>query len=703
MKIAVCVALALLAAGWACVGQTSRPVLVSLAADYHCEALQRVVSGLVANGHSVVVAAGGDVVAAEDCLEGIAGQVSVIDHPQAPPSDYNGVVFIGFGWYEDEFLTRHLGLPQPAYTEVATTLVADAFDRGAALGGLGAGVYPLIYSGLLPPGTQIASYDCPDLYETALAYGLDPIVATGSPPSGTFQYGPDAGLVTSPAASSWVVTTSVPDTWYRTDEGTSLVAHYGEAIDAFVDRFSAAVPVASLSASPWSWWLPSSGPMPEAPLIVYNPNDVTVGVCAGYCATPQATSTGCADPGREDAASTEIPPLGIAAIGPGVSGYTGGVTVDSSAPIIAIARENVPPLMASWSEDGYYCNGLPTGEASFTWYLPCLRQTPSDAKRISLVNPGSEPVVVDIHYVGPSHEEPVVTATVDPYSTTTIDPRAAVGAEWRGAAVIRSAHGVIAAVANISSWDGASCRCVGAGVPFTSSTWYLPTLSSGTSATGNDECTIGLLNPGDAPATVSIRVGSVEAGTATVTKTVDAGAVLHLDGNDLLASPWVNPVTILSDLPIAASAEARFSSSDGETALAAWPAGASAGAKEWVVAVADATTEASGGRVSHLGLANISAGTADVSLAVILPDGSECVMQRSVAPGGRADVTQAETPGNTWGAAVIVSSDEPIVVEVVTSWFDAAGKRTWSLGSLGASATSTKWVVPGWGEALSAP
>ena len=129
----------------------------------------------------------------------------------------------------------------PNYVYASFDVIGNALDLGLPIAGVGSGIYPFIFSDLLPPGVQVAAYDCPDLYGSAEQHGLVPIVAKGDPPAGSYQHGADAQVVIDQANGSWIGTASVPDTWYGDDQGSDLWAHYGGTVVELLALFSAAV------------------------------------------------------------------------------------------------------------------------------------------------------------------------------------------------------------------------------------------------------------------------------------------------------------------------------------------------------------------------------------------------------------------------------------------------------------------------------
>jgi len=189
---------------------------------------------------------------AYDALQPDLHNYSLINFDGLPELEYDGVLFAGAGWYDATYLSQMQGQAMPDYVDESFDVIGNALDLGLPIVGIGAGVYPLIFSELLPPGTQVATYDSPELYESALMRGLVPIVAKGQPPAGSSQYGPNAQAVIDQAYGSWIGTASVPDTWYDDDQGSDVWAHYGGSAVELFEQFSDAVlaSAAARAASP---------------------------------------------------------------------------------------------------------------------------------------------------------------------------------------------------------------------------------------------------------------------------------------------------------------------------------------------------------------------------------------------------------------------------------------------------------------------
>jgi len=179
--------------------------------------------------------------AAYDALQPDLHNYSLISYDGLSGLNYDGVLFAGAGWYDATYFRQMQGQAMPFYVSASFDVIGNALDLGLPIVGIGSGLYPLIYSELLPPGTQVATYDCPDLSGSAEQRGLAPIVAKGEPPPGSSQIGPNAEIVIDQANGSWIGTVSVPDTWYGDDEGSDLWAHYGDTVVELLESFSAAV------------------------------------------------------------------------------------------------------------------------------------------------------------------------------------------------------------------------------------------------------------------------------------------------------------------------------------------------------------------------------------------------------------------------------------------------------------------------------
>jgi len=216
-------------------------VVMTPSFDYQTDYLAEMAEDLEARGHQLYFVGGSWSASAYNALQPDLHNYQLVDFDALSGLEYDGLLFAGAGWYDATYLNQMQGQAMPGYVNVSFGAIGHAIDIGLPIVGIGSGVYPLIFSGLLPGGTQVAAYDCPDLYGSAQKQGLTPIVAKGDPPAGSQQYGANAEVVVTQAFDSWIGTASVPDSWYDEDQGSDLWTHYGSTIADVLGLFSDAV------------------------------------------------------------------------------------------------------------------------------------------------------------------------------------------------------------------------------------------------------------------------------------------------------------------------------------------------------------------------------------------------------------------------------------------------------------------------------
>lgn len=224
----------------------SSDVLIAVPNSFSPEELFTVTQGYQTWGYTPTIVTPGSPSSARSAVSQLDPPVEYLQLPDATMSGYGGLTFLGYGWYTEWYVPVEINAQSPpSYADDVGRLIDDAIQQDSVIGGIGPGVYPLIYSGLLPPGTQVATYDCPDLYSLAEMYGLDPIVATDPAPTGSSQFGPLADTVVAHANGAVIVTLSVPSTWYAPSLGSLLVQpdHYGPGYDDYFYEWRAAHPL----------------------------------------------------------------------------------------------------------------------------------------------------------------------------------------------------------------------------------------------------------------------------------------------------------------------------------------------------------------------------------------------------------------------------------------------------------------------------
>jgi len=130
------------------------------------------------------------------------------------------MLFVGDAWYDEFHAT---GAPcsraLPPYADQLFSTVAQAISDGTVLGGVGSGLYPLLFSGLLPAQLTVSGSACPCMVGGIVEWNLIPamcegiIVSERAVPSGTDVY-----VHYDIRQGTKLVSASVPDCWLRTGD-----------------------------------------------------------------------------------------------------------------------------------------------------------------------------------------------------------------------------------------------------------------------------------------------------------------------------------------------------------------------------------------------------------------------------------------------------------------------------------------------------
>ena len=180
---------------------------------------------------------------------------------------YNKAICLGAGWYDEYFAPSGYTKPtHPSYSDgLYWCLRRQVSDHGVVTA-IGAGVYPVIYSGVLPKGSTVPAYPCPDLVKAIPDQGYEPKQAPSEPrrddaagpplvpivPYGDMQ---DLFLIDQPVNGGRVVMTPIPNSWYSTDNGAGglLISDYADdytnAIDAVENLLAGAGGVSPIQVS----------------------------------------------------------------------------------------------------------------------------------------------------------------------------------------------------------------------------------------------------------------------------------------------------------------------------------------------------------------------------------------------------------------------------------------------------------------------
>jgi len=212
------------------VGDTSSHLLV-LPTLFHPEELHYVSKRFLDGGCEVFVATPNGAAGARAALGELAFDVAFL--PLADVADgYDGVHFLGYGWYVEWYLPLSWGIPVPEFTRDATALIEHALTTGTPLGAIGSGVWALILSELLA-GIELSVYDCPDLLDACLPYGITTIIANGESAPGAPSF-PRSRVHLYWADGTPVYSLSTPAAQYGPEEGDAFVETWGPDMEEYV-------------------------------------------------------------------------------------------------------------------------------------------------------------------------------------------------------------------------------------------------------------------------------------------------------------------------------------------------------------------------------------------------------------------------------------------------------------------------------------
>jgi hypothetical protein len=666
-----------------------RPVLVLVSPGYHSTLLQGVVLSLLDKGHDVIVAAGGSIAQVREDLVSVKDEISIIAHTQAPESSYFAVLTLGASWYEDVFLGAAMNLSYGAHVDTATSILDDAVDKGATIGSLGAGVYVLPWFSGLAAGTKLAAYDCPDLYGFIEDYDLIPIIASGSNDPLSGRYGPEAETVVSTSGESWVVTLSVPDTWYSYDFGDELWRGYGDAVERMLGEFTLLVPTSMEPYVISPWTEPDSFAIPDwTSILVYNPHPTPVEVTAARC-DEGGLDDGCpcSDPTRRSQASTTVRAMGLSTYDLGEGAFRGSVTIESAEPVVAIVNRNPVPIGASCES----FVGLPEGEPAVRWTVPHLETGGAARAFFHVVNLSDVSAQVEVNYVGSAGVTHTATGEIGPNCTTRFDPATTVGGPWQGAAIVTSDVEIAVTKTIVSSREGSQEAHTCAAVAEESSRWYLPTLCSESNVAGTSRCWVDFYNPNPMASEVTVTVTLDDGAPWSAETTLAPGASARLPGEGIGLGDWCGSAMVSASQPIVVGATAHWVPIDETPILEYGIEAITEGATLWVLPVARSSADEKGNIETDVVIQNLAPFSMEVDLTFYDGDGNETEMNLPMTPGARRTLDVEETPTGSWGAVVVAASDGPILVERVTSWRDAFGHRGRPHGTFGGSKPSDRW------------
>jgi hypothetical protein len=256
------------ALGWMAVAQSiprvgSQSVLINLPKEYHIEELVQMVQPFV-DAEADIYISSVDTLSQADVAAltariparffnlqpGLSGgpRVTVIAASEQFERHFDKALFLGGGWYDEYFEpSGYTQSTQPAYADDLYEWTESLVTEGAVIGAVGAGLYPVVYSGILPAGAVVPAYPCPDLISVIAEQGYQPVEAAQTPRSdGTWPPLVAAEVTVSDTTyAEWsrVVMSPIPNSWYDTTPrfGALLVDDYTEpyqeSVNAIEDAY----------------------------------------------------------------------------------------------------------------------------------------------------------------------------------------------------------------------------------------------------------------------------------------------------------------------------------------------------------------------------------------------------------------------------------------------------------------------------------
>ena len=177
-------------------------------------------------------------------------RVTVIPSMMSFEFTFDKAISLGAGWYDEYYAASgYTGPTDPSYSDGLYWFLGRQLSNHGIVGAIGAGIYALIFSGVLPPGSTVPAYACPDLVTAISNQGYTPKQAPVQPRQNGADGPPLVPIVTQDAENGLylieqpvnggnVEMTPIPNSWYPTDDGYGglLIGdydyHYVNVIDA---------------------------------------------------------------------------------------------------------------------------------------------------------------------------------------------------------------------------------------------------------------------------------------------------------------------------------------------------------------------------------------------------------------------------------------------------------------------------------------
>jgi hypothetical protein len=326
---------------------------------------------------------------------------------------------------------------------------------------------------------------------------------------------------------------------------------------------------------------------------------------------------------------------------------------------------------------------------SNSWTLP-EGATGFFAERIALANPDSTPAQVDLTFLRPAPNAPIVRSySLLPYSRLSVDVNAIAGLDQADVSTVVTARtGGVVAERTMFWGDQYYGGHTGKAIERTGTTWYLAE-----GAANNFFATFILLaNPGNTAATATVTFFKEPSGTFTKQYSVPANSRVTIYANEVTDAGGGKPLNgasfstqVTSTAPIAVERSMYFTNTrvwNGGTEAAAVPAPRT----DWYVAEG-----ATGGFfTTFLLLANPNASPTTATIRYLLPGGNVVTRTQALAAQSRTTISVNTVVANT-DVSMQVTAPLPIIVERAMYW----PGNNWSEAhaSAGIAQTGVQWAL----------
>jgi len=230
-------------------------VLIFLPERFHDEELKQTLEAHAYTGAEIHVAGLGAVDAAGvsalqaridrvfDALKFPDTNVIAIKGANVSVMDYDLFITQGAGWYDTFFKPLDYRAPDPTVGEPYYDWYKDAVTADSVIGAIGAGTYPLLFSGILPYDYEVPLYKCDDLIDVVESYGYSSSWSERIPRSdGTWPPLYEPKSTVQDVNGAVVGISSIPNSWYRTDDifGPLLIEEHGPHYTDFFTQLTQA-------------------------------------------------------------------------------------------------------------------------------------------------------------------------------------------------------------------------------------------------------------------------------------------------------------------------------------------------------------------------------------------------------------------------------------------------------------------------------